>query len=629
MIGEINRKKLDKVKYISFDVFDTLIIRNVEKTRDIFALTEKICKKKNINIIDNFVDRRINVDFDIQSQKNGCATIDDIYNALKQRYNCDLEDVKEIEIECETKLCIPNKRICEIYNECKRLGKKIIIISDMYLPSDVISFMLCKCGIDTYDKLYVSCEIGATKGKGDLFEFVLRDLGVGSKEVFHIGDNVKGDYIIPRLKGIRSYKVKRNNIYIDGDLEDRTWNICANNAGIDTNEIRGMGAKYFGPLLAGFSSWLSTNIESDNIDQVFFLARDGYTIKKAFDVLNNDDEMRVRTHYLYCSRRAFTVPLIWQHAELEKIRDNISFSHRMGVKDFLEKVGLEPEKYTDIAQKYKIDANIVYENFELFSQPMFMQFYEEIKEDILINSEQEFAALRDYIQSHKIKGRIAVVDIGYHGTMQNALQQLLEIWGIDAEVYGYYVLLDASSNLIKNRKIKAKGYLNQDMDKDYYKLITLFTPVFESAFLATEGSLKKFVNKSNHIEKIFYENEYEKSKESFDKMKIYQSGAYSFCDSDSVRFLLETFGGMRPRNAIRNYIKVGTEPNLREAEFWGDIAFFEDSVRYIAKPKRSIYYLNHIKAVYYDLKNCLWKIGFVKRLIRLPLKYGNLIYKMR
>ena len=69
------------------------------------------------------------------------------------------------------------------------------------------------------------------------------------------------------------------------------------------------GYKNFGPILVGFSNWLNDEFKKKDIKKVFFLARDGYIMKKAFDYLYGD---KYNTKYFYASRRAIIVPSLWK-----------------------------------------------------------------------------------------------------------------------------------------------------------------------------------------------------------------------------------------------------------------------------------------------------------------------------
>lgn len=66
------------------------------------------------------------------------------------------------------------QEIVQILNYAKNIGKKVILISDMFLTKDIIETMLFQNGIDTWDNLYLSSDIGKRKDSGELYEYVLK-----------------------------------------------------------------------------------------------------------------------------------------------------------------------------------------------------------------------------------------------------------------------------------------------------------------------------------------------------------------------------------------------------------------------------------------------------------------------
>ena len=111
----------------------------------------------------------------------------------------------ETEIQCEKQCLVPRVAMVEIMNYAIENGKKVNIISDMYLPASVLEPFLKKMGIEGYQKLYVSCDYGAGKGSG-IFKIYRRD--VGDVKCLHIGDNINSDVMIPQKYGIDTYEIK-------------------------------------------------------------------------------------------------------------------------------------------------------------------------------------------------------------------------------------------------------------------------------------------------------------------------------------------------------------------------------------------------------------------------------------
>lgn len=48
------------------------------------------------------------------------------------------------------------------------------------------------------------------------------------------------------------------------------------------------GRIYFGPFLLGFSRWLNNQVGKNKIDKLFFFARDGYMMEKAFKLVEKE-----------------------------------------------------------------------------------------------------------------------------------------------------------------------------------------------------------------------------------------------------------------------------------------------------------------------------------------------------
>ncbi|MGO4997465.1 HAD hydrolase-like protein [Oribacterium sp. Sow4_G1_1] len=200
---------IKKYGIISFDIFDTLILRNVERPKDLFYLVEKQVPDKRVV---GFHDKRISAE-KIARRKLGTKeiNINDIYNYLDIDDIVLKEKLKSKEIELELSSCSANPKIKEFFERAICNGNEVIIISDMYLPKEVIEAMLKRCGISGYKKLYVSNSYNANKMTGKLFEIAISELGISKKNIVHIGDSIKADFLGANKAGIKAVLVHRKN----------------------------------------------------------------------------------------------------------------------------------------------------------------------------------------------------------------------------------------------------------------------------------------------------------------------------------------------------------------------------------------------------------------------------------
>ena len=193
----------DESEIISFDVFDTLILRKCQP-HEVFAFVSVKCGIKS------FMSDRIEAEHRARMKsRREEVTLDEIYDELSVIYgNERIEELKALEIESEFEVIYPSSELKEFFDLMKQKHKRIIIISDMYLPVNIIEAMLERCGYDGYESVCVSSEYGLTKRHGSLFAHVLQDKGISPEKVLHIGDNMISDYIMPKQNGMKSFICK-------------------------------------------------------------------------------------------------------------------------------------------------------------------------------------------------------------------------------------------------------------------------------------------------------------------------------------------------------------------------------------------------------------------------------------
>lgn len=208
-------KKIQSRTYISFDIFDTLIVRDVSSPYDIFNKVAKdlfmlksstkfpslrICAEKKAIVAHKKKKRDVSEEISLES----------IYNEIDLP-NEEKEIFKLKELECELNACHCNSEMKDVLELSRRLGKKIIISSDMYLPKNVICQILERNEIE-YDFLYLSSDRGVRKSSGNLFRLEKKEIGFSKKQYIHIGDNWISDYLVPIFSGFKAhlYKKKEN-----------------------------------------------------------------------------------------------------------------------------------------------------------------------------------------------------------------------------------------------------------------------------------------------------------------------------------------------------------------------------------------------------------------------------------
>ena len=116
---------------------------------------------------------------------------------------------------------------------------------------------------------------------------------------------------------------------------------------------------------------------------------------------------------------------------------------------YFENLGLNAEKYKKIIEKYnlKIDDNIYYD--ELFKEKKYKCIFDELHSDIFNVAKAELEVLKKYLIQEKFYGKIAIVDIGWHNSMQFYLEQLSDSEKLNFQLNGLYIGLQPNEKKVK------------------------------------------------------------------------------------------------------------------------------------------------------------------------------------
>lgn len=210
MIKVIQKYILKNYDIVSFDVFDTLIERKCKEPTEIFKITGKVILGEDA--AEDFRKKRIEAENKARIIKKGHeVSLEEIYNSIDCSLKDNIYNLMNEEKKQEILNCQKKEKMFSLYDQSVKRRKIVVLISDMYLSTDIIKEMLDKSGIYGYSKLYVSNKYDADKCSGELFDFVVNDLSLNKKRMIHIGDSVKADYLGARRVGIKSILIGRKN----------------------------------------------------------------------------------------------------------------------------------------------------------------------------------------------------------------------------------------------------------------------------------------------------------------------------------------------------------------------------------------------------------------------------------
>lgn len=240
-------------------------------------------------------------------------TIDDIYENICPEYS----NLKNIEMEFEKQVLIPNPFIKYFYDKANSSGKTIIAISDMYLPSEFLKIILHKNGFTNIKAVYVSGEYKKSKGSKHLYEEVVKKIGVEAKKILHIGDNLQSDYFSAMDSGINAiflekyidkfYKTQSGKKYafLSKKNDSLDFSIITSLSAIQllqnsNNYWYDLGYNFGGPFAIGYTQYIIEQCKLNNINNLLFVSRDGYILQKIYKILTGENALE--NHYIYAPR---------------------------------------------------------------------------------------------------------------------------------------------------------------------------------------------------------------------------------------------------------------------------------------------------------------------------------------
>ncbi len=615
----------NKIDVVTFDVFDTLISRNLYTPNSLFDLME--LESKNIFSSDN-------VDLDLfggfrnlreraanrvirknKKNKKYEITLVEIYNELRKLTGISKDSellLRKLEIRKELQVTTKRKYGKLIFELAKKLDKRVILISDMYLSKGDIDLLLRKNGYDLDDvNIYVSSEFGITKKHGGLFDIVKNDIGQ-DLSVVHIGDNYISDYVRPRKHGLwavhipcanlnfesSSYaKINLNNKLLNQNLGSNIHYGLVSRKFYDSKVISDsyfesnpymLGYVSGGSIMLGFASWIKEKVKEGEYDKVYFLARDGYLIKSVYDKLRENDSSLPESEYLLASRRCYSTASFKCEND---IISSVSLSFSKNTISFIMKKRYNIDHVSDeVCQKAGFSNNASVVDIKRGSQKRkFLKLLTLLKDDILHNSKLEREALTLYLSNKGVldkSKRKCVIDIGHNASLQKYLCDLS-----GDTISGLYFVTFSNAKSVSLRGFPVHGYLADFEDQNisshpYVKNIGMF----EFLFLPNIPSFERFeVNNGNLLEYFVEGNENLR----FSIIKEVHRGVLDYVD-DVINITgsnIEQFS-LSKNHCVKSYIDFVTKPFLKDASIFEGVSFVDgfggNDKRYIICPRECI-----------------------------------------
>lgn len=475
---------LDNVRVLSLDCFDTLLWRSGHAPRDVFA---------DLPIAGGATGRRAAAEAGCRRRSAdrhdmGEVTLSDIYTRLMPHADCATRDAAiAYELETEARHCFAFAPTVALIRAARVRGLGVIIVSDTYLDEGQLRALIAAAAGDDVaamiDRIFCSCVYGKSKA-GGLFTPVLDAMSLPASAVLHLGDNRIADFDAPKRLGIPAVHLRQFDTATESRLrrEANASALIDPAAGVtratlqlhraqialrtDSDPAFALGHDVLGPVFDGFARWLQDEAatlatEHGKPVKLLFLMRDGFLPMRAYEAIGGTDAAAVSISRFTARRASFDSDDAIEtylrheiHERWEVHADQLLLTATEGQEALRHSSGFRAAIRTP-ENMVRIRARSA-------------AFAERLTRHIAHNADVEPG------------DTLMLVDLGYNGSVQNAVDRVLRRW-TGGHVAGRYLLMRENdvTTLDKRGFIGTRHY-----DDRALQLLTRSASVLEQ--LATE-----------------------------------------------------------------------------------------------------------------------------------------------
>ena len=546
---------LNDVDVVSMDIFDTLFIRRIYDPDLIkYPVCEFIVDKaKKLGIpASRRTVWRARWEIEREHRRRHGKTCPDhearypeyMQEALdrvfgdKLPYNF-LENVTDYELQMENAVLVPRAALAEWIKQLHSQNKRILLVSDIYLPSTHLKRLVDDKELTPYIEAVISsADTFNAKASGAAFPLIEEKYKLDKTRWLHVGDNPISDGLRPDEFGIHSLVLhdagerqrkgiarsihlssNKKTFWKGRNVQQLMLPLEAEN--IERHSLYIEGYNFFGVLLGYFIQSIVEHCRGQKIKRVYFCAREGWTFKKYWEAASpyffpHDDAPQA--HYLYVSRMALA-PTACATEGLEPIDTTVAMLPASS-RDFCDicrvfSLDIEPLRAALERAGLKDDDPIGQltpgATPELRKRFAHLLDDQEFQNEVKRQSQPAQLALERYLESERFfdDDEVALVDIGWLGTIQHYLCKAISHRADKPKIHGFLfgatrVIPYAANTSNFEQNISGVLFDSRQMDLAQSQIRNA-KDVFEEVFRAPHPSLTAYKLEGDGFELKFRE----------------------------------------------------------------------------------------------------------------------------
>jgi predicted HAD superfamily hydrolase len=545
-------QRLGQIDIVSFDVFDTLLVRRVHdpdlvklpvaeyiatlanqngqalKWEDVQMRRDEHEKALRKKTAETFVDEEAHYPSFMRS------LIDELFT---ENVDAIYEKVRSFELKIENSMLVPRQDFSAWLKVLRQQGKRIFAVSDMYLSAVEIETLLAHAGLlDDIEKVISSADSFLCKASGKAYEMLIEEHDLNPARWMHVGDH-------PISDGFRASEAGIEALVIQDPEERRRKSIARHyyHYGIFRSFWRGRmlqqlmapleaenqaqpnmyveGYNFFGPLMGVFIQKIAEYCKKEKVSKIYFLSREGWMFKQVWEKVTPwlyPGQNLPEIEYLYVSRMALAGASC-AHNGLSRNNADIVFLPA-GNKDFTDVCrvfGLSIEALIPHLARYGLKPDtLLSPNYPAYKPKHLEKFHTLLEDDafqveIKKQTRPGNKALQLYLEEMGFFSHddIALVDIGWLGTIQRYLYSAIAHREDRPTCHGLLFGATRGIPFDKQDKSKLKGLIYDPLGGDFPSSAILYAQdLFEEACRAPHPTLNGYKLKAkDSYELVFRE----------------------------------------------------------------------------------------------------------------------------
>lgn len=595
-------------------------------------------------------------------RENAFFSLVDIYrhfNCLCPSKKNTLSSILKQELLLEKQICTHNPDILNKINIERNRGHQIAHLSDMYLPKSFIEGLLIENGImEKSDLLYVSNHDKSAKGDGSMFRKISADHDIPLNRISHIGNCYHADYLGAKRAGVETtHYFSGNSTKKEKKLDEIAcftegissyWSGISRIGRLSYNKWPSKNNEYYcldeiacsvaSPILCTYVHWVLEQALEDNVNKLFFIARDGQILFKIAQLLREEsiNYQKIKLYYLYGSREA------WRPASISEI-DRFSLNWILG-----DPLTLTPNKIYQriclVERKLHKEKNNPLKNFN-FNDIIPLELHHDIKtwlkspmisQFIIKSSKEKRNTLIKYFKQEGVFDEsVGIVEIGCTGITQHAVHKMLNTLNLPRHRNYFFGLTDGDLNTsdFKSKSFfydqKSEYGISPSPDYNFFVLLETFC-------MSDHGRTLTYSEKNGKITPVLA-----------DKAKFFKDEKWELFFSEKILSTAKAYaksGLQLPKSnicliitthIIRNFWQ---KPSIMEARIWSSHIKEHDptsgQTETLSKPYSIMDVFNNLLGV--GLNATWWEIArikmsnqFILSLISISHKVGRFFVAVR